>query len=145
VADAGLRDRGYHPFTPTYVERRKYSDRIKSVATAVFPGYLFCRFDLSRKSSVLNAPAVEYIVSVGDEAGVIQHSDISNIQRVLDAGGYRVPYLNVGQRVKVESGPLRGIEGILTRKHSIGELTISMELLQRSISVRIDATAVRAI
>jgi transcription antitermination factor NusG len=118
---------------------------MKSVETAVFPGYIFCRFNIHLKTSILSSPAVEYIVSVAGNPRAVEESEIDAIRRMIEAGGSAIPYLNVGQRVRVESGSLAGIEGILTRKHSGDELTLSVDLLQRSVRVRINAEQVRSL
>jgi transcription antitermination factor NusG len=145
LAASALRDRGYEPFSPVRTERRKYSDRIKHAEISIFPGYVFCKFGLENKSTVLSAPAVEYIVSVANKPGVIAESEISAIRRLIEAGGHETPYFTVGRRVRVQFGYLAGIEGILTRKGSGDELTISVDLLQRSVCLRIDAALVQAL
>jgi transcription antitermination factor NusG len=52
------------------------------------------------------------------------------------------PYLKVGQRVRVRSGPLLGLEGILQRKKNVNRLVVSLDLIMRSIAVEIDASEV---
>jgi transcription antitermination factor NusG len=142
-ASNAVRGRGYDALLPVRTERRKYSDRIKPVETAIFPGYLFCKFAIANKSPVLTCPAVEYIVTVGGIPRALKESEIDAIRRTVEAGGRPAPYLTVGQRVRVEYGSLAGVEGILTRKDSRHELTLSVDLLQRSICVRINPAHVR--
>jgi len=48
------------------------------------------------------------------------------------------PYLTVGRRVRVRSGPLAGMRGILLRRRGKARFVISMELIMRSMSVEID-------
>ena len=38
--------KGYETFMPSYVSKRKWSDRVKTLSLPLFPGYVFCRFDL---------------------------------------------------------------------------------------------------
>src|ERR1035441_6961975 len=47
VASATLRGKGYEEFLPLYRSRRRWSDRVKELEIPLFPGYLFCRFDVS--------------------------------------------------------------------------------------------------
>jgi len=47
VAAATLRGKGYEEFLPLYRSRRRWSDRIKELDVPLFPGYLFCRCDVS--------------------------------------------------------------------------------------------------
>jgi transcription antitermination factor NusG len=63
---AHLRGRGYDPFLPIYTARRRWSDRVKSIELPLFPGYLFCQFDLNNRLPILTAPGVSFIVGIGN-------------------------------------------------------------------------------
>src|SRR5438552_1126126 len=65
LAAAALRNRGYQTFSPTFRERRRCGNAMKLIEKAVFPGYIFCKFDTRWKVPILSSPAVEYIVSSG--------------------------------------------------------------------------------
>jgi len=143
IAAMALRNRGYEPFAPTYPERRKYTDRMKVVETAVFPGYIFCRFNAQSRTPVLSSPAVEYIVGVAGDPISITDSDMEAIRRAVESGARPTPYLKMGRRVRIEFGPLAGLEGLLTQNDGNEYLTVSVDLLQRSVTVRIEADHVR--
>jgi transcriptional antiterminator RfaH len=138
IAATALQYRGYETFAPVYQERRRYSDRVKAVEAAAFPGYIFCQFNPSWKVPILSSPAVEYIVGHSGNYAPLDETEIDTIRRFIAAGGYAVPYLSVGQRVRIEFGPLAGIEGIFVRSGNIGRVTLSVDLLQRSIAVHVD-------
>lgn len=143
LASTALRNRGYEPFVPVYQERRRYADRMKVVETAAFPGYIFCRFSPQSKVPVLSSPAVEYIVGLSGTPTPIADTEIAAIRRFIAAGASSVSYLQVGQRVRIEYGALAGIEGILTRVDGQHRLTLSIDLLQRSLALQIDGDQVR--
>jgi len=143
LASLALRNRGYEPFSPVYPELRRRADRMKVIQTAAFPGYIFCRFNPQSKVPVLSCPAVEYIVSVDGKPTPIADAEIDAIRCCIAAGGRPAPYLPVGKRVRIEYGALAGIEGILTRVDGRHRLTLSIPLLQRSLSLQIDADQVR--
>jgi transcription antitermination factor NusG len=145
VAIVALRSRGYQPFAPTIGERRRYCDRMTVVQTPVFPGYLFCRLDARRKAPVLSCPAVEYIVSFDGAPAIVPDEEIETVRRALEAGARPRPYLAVGQRIRIEFGPLAGLEGILERVGKEHRLVASVHLLQRSVSVQIAGDQVLAI
>jgi transcription antitermination factor NusG len=138
LASAGLRARGYDPFAPTYSERRLYSDRYKTVESAVFPGYIFCRFDSDHKTPILSSPAVQCIVSFGGEPAIISDLDVEAVRMTIQAGGQPSEYVPVGQQVRITSGPLAGLEGILLSAGKQNRLVVSIHLLQRSVAVEID-------
>ena len=143
LACTGLRQRGFESYSPVYPERRRYSDRIKVVNQPAFPGYIFCRLNLKSKVNVLSCPAVEYIVGMQRRPVAIAENEIEAIRRCLGAGGRPVEYLRLGQRVRIEYGALSGVEGILTRVDGKDRLTLSVDLLQRSLAVQIDADQVQ--
>ena len=137
-AALALRGRGYDPFCPVHPKLRRYSDRTKIVESVVFPGYLFCRFDLQRKLPVISSTAVQYIISVDGMPAEVGDDLIDNIRRAVEGGALSVPYMKSGQRVRVRFGPYTGIEGILVGEAAKGQLIVSIDLLQRSIALHID-------
>src|SRR5579863_4298574 len=114
-AAAHLRGKGYEPFLPIYSCRRRWSDRIKKVELPLFPGYLFCRFDLQNRLPILVTPGVIQVIGNGKNPIPIDDAEIAAIQAVVQSELPREPwpFLQVGQRVSVGWGPLRGSEGIL--------------------------------
>jgi transcription antitermination factor NusG len=145
VAVTALRSKGYAPFSPTHRERRRYSDRLKTVETPVFPGYVFCRFDPRNKVPVLNNPAVDYIVDFGSGPVSVRDEEIEAIRLALSMGAVPTEYLKVGQRVRVVYGALEGTEGILTRASNRNRLVLSVDMIQRSVALHIDADLVEPI
>jgi len=145
VADV-LRNRGIETFCPTYTERRRYSDRIKSVEAALFPGYLFSKIDWSERLPVLSAPFVEYIVGFGAEPTPIASGQVEGVQSIVRSGALcrPHPFLHIGQRVRLHSGPLANVEGVLIGDRGNSRLIVSIDLLQRSVSAEVDSAYVRA-
>lgn len=145
VALSGLTTRGYEPFLPVYQERRWYSNRIRKFKKPAFPGYLFCRFDMRQKGSILSIPAVSYAVSCAGIPVPIPSTEVDAIRKALEGGGTTAPYLQVGQRVRIQCGALTGVEGILTRVDGEDRLTVSVHLLQRSVAVRVEPDQISVI
>jgi transcription antitermination factor NusG len=138
LASTALQTRGYEPFVPTYRETKTYSDRIKTVETAAFPGYVFCRFDIRQKVSILSIPAVQYLVSFGGEPAIISDNCIEATRKAIVEGARPSPYLAAGQHIRITSGALAGISGILLRAARQSRIVVSVHLLQRSVAVEID-------
>src|ERR1700746_3961553 len=99
-----LRQRNTGVFVPTYLECRRYSDRIRKAPAALFPGYLFCRIDPSRRLPILTTPGVEHFVGAGNNPVRVPESEIAAIQRVAEAGAAAIPwpYLAAGQKIRIE-------------------------------------------
>lgn len=140
-----LAGKGYEAFVPTYVDCRKYSDRIKKVDSPLFPGYVFCRLDPQVRLPVLKTPGVEYILTVDGSPACVREDEIAAIQRITSAGGNAKPwpYLKAGHKVRVEFGAFSGLEGIFVEEKGVERLVVSVSLLQRSVSVEIDRTWIR--
>jgi transcription antitermination factor NusG len=143
VADY-LRGQGYEWFLPLYKCRRRWSDRIKEVQTPLFPGYLFCRFDPQDRLPILKTPGVIQIVGVNRTPVAVEESEISAVQTLVAAGvpNQPWPFLQVGEKVRIESGSLCGLEGILLDFKGSHRLVLSITLLQRSVAVEIDSAFV---
>lgn len=142
-----LQNRGFDTLCPTFQERRQYSDRVKTLDSALFPGYLFCQMDRNDRLPVLSAPGVETIVGFGREPHPVDPLEILALQAVIRSGllARPHPFLRVGQKVRVESGPLASLEGILVATKTDHRLVLSVSLLQRSIAAEVDSSQVRPI
>lgn len=139
-----LRGKGYEWFLPMYKCRKRWSDRVKEVDTPLFPGYLFCRFDVQQRLPILKTPGVIQIVGYNRQPVAIDESEISAIQTLVGSGFATQPWphLQAGDKVQIESGPLRGLVGILTAFKGQHRLIVSITLLQRAVAVEIDSALV---
>lgn len=147
VTAAALAYKGFEHFVPTYKERRKWSDRYQTVDAPLFPGYVFCRFDVHHRLPVVTVPGLVNIVGIGKMPYPIDDREIGNLQLAMASGHYVQPWpnLNVGDRVVLKEGPLRGLEGIVVQEKGSSQLVLSINLLQRSVAVTLDRAWVRPI
>jgi transcription elongation factor/antiterminator RfaH len=142
-----LLGQGYECFLPVYKSERRWSDRMKEVQQPLFPGYLFCRFDIHNRGPVLMAPGVHQIVGIGRTPVSVAEAEIESIRQVLASGLPSQPwlYLEVGQRVRVNHGSLENIEGILVSFKGGHRVVLSVSLLQRSVAMEVDLSWVTAV
>ncbi|MGA2589620.1 MAG: transcription termination/antitermination NusG family protein [Bryobacteraceae bacterium] len=142
---AALMQRDYPEFLPMYRARRRWSDRYQDVDVPLFPGYVFCRLNVNNRLPVLVIPGVMHIVGVGKVPVSVDEHEIASIQAVVSSGMLLQPwpFLKVGQTVRIEEGPLRNVQGILTEFDGSQKLILSITLLQRSLAVSIPRHAVR--
>jgi transcription antitermination factor NusG len=134
-----LESRGYEVFLPCYREYRRWSDRVKKVERALFAGYLFSRVHADVVGKIVTTPGVVRIVGDGRGPLPVATEEVEAIRRVVDT---RLlvepwPFLHAGQRVRVEFGPLRGLEGVIVETRNQHRLVVSVSLLQRSVAVEI--------
>ena len=142
-----LQGKGYEPFVPTYSVRKRWSDRIKQVDTALFPGYIFCRLNLQYRLPVLTTPGVIQIVGYDHRPIPVDSAEIEGIRTMVGSGmaAEPWPYLKVGDRVRIQRGPLRGLEGMLVEVRGAHRFVISVTLLQRSVAAEIDPVFLKAL
>ena len=147
VTAVHLRDRGYEEFSPSYPVERRWSDRTKKMEQFLFPGYVFARLKPHDRLLVVTAPGVVGLVGFGKTPTPIPDQEIENIRKMVSSGLLMKPwpFLEVGQRVLIERGPLAGVEGILEEVKGKFRLIVSISLLHRSVSAEIDRTWVRPI
>jgi transcription antitermination factor NusG len=137
---ANLRAKGYELLLPLYKRKSHWSDRIKTLEAPLFPGYLFCHFDVGKRLPILQAPGVTSVVGIGKCPEPIDEKEIEAIRTIMSSGvTYQPhPYLTVGDCVRVEHGALAGLVGLITLVKNDFRLIISVNLLMRSVSVEID-------
>ncbi len=140
-----LQARGYESFLPLYKCQRRWSDRFKEIELPLFPGYVFCQFNPLNRLPILSIPGVVHVVGVGRTPLPIDESEIAAIQAAIKSGlpSQPWPFLQVGHKVRIEYGPLCGVEGILLGFRGHQRLVLSVTLLQRSVAVQVDGSWVR--
>jgi transcription antitermination factor NusG len=137
--------RGFQEFLPFYRCRQRWSDRQQEVDFPLFPGYLFCRMNPQNRLPLLTIPGVVHIVGIGKTPVPVDDGEILAIQAAVQSGltAEPWPFLQVGDRVRVETGPLTGLEGILVRADKQHRIVLSVTLLRRSVAVTIERDCVR--
>jgi transcription antitermination factor NusG len=134
-----LAAKGYERFLPTCRLRRRWSDRIKVIEQPLFPGYVFCRSHTCLLGVARETPGITRIVSFGGRPYPLAEEEIEALQRVVESKREvcPVPYLKIGEKVQVITGPLTGIRGIITQLKKRERLIISVDLIMKSICVDI--------
>jgi transcription antitermination factor NusG len=145
VVAASLRSKGYEAFLPLYRSLNRWSDRVREVSLPLFPGYVFCRFDPSRRLPIITTPGVVAVAGLGKSPEPVDLAELEAIQVLIRSGVPAVPwpYMRAGEPVRIERGALEGIEGILTAVKNEYRVVLSVTLLQRSVAVEIDRDWVR--
>jgi transcription termination/antitermination protein NusG len=137
-----LQDQGITTFLPLVAEMHRWHDRRKVVQLPLFSCYAFVHMSLCAESwyKVLRVNGVLRFVGSAGKGLPVPDGQIESVRKLLSAAvPYTVyPFLKLGQRVRIRGGSLEGIEGILTARDGNRSLVISVEPIQRSLSIRID-------
>jgi transcription antitermination factor NusG len=138
---------GFESFLPLYKCKKRWSDRIKQVDAPLFPGYIFCRFNPQNWLPIIKAPGVIQVVGYNRVPVPIDDFEIDAIRTLGMSGlpNQPWPFPKVGDRVRIETGPLRGVEGILVEFKNSHRFIVSVSLLQRSVAVEIDSSYVTSV
>src|SRR5216683_5587462 len=142
-----LRERGVEHFLPLYESVRRWKDRRVQLQLPLFPGYVFVHLALRDRLQVLQVPGVARLVGFNGTPAALAPEEIETLRRGLQ-GGLRAephPFLTVGRRVRIIAGPFAGLEGILKRKKSNLRVVVSLELIERSVAVDVDAADVQGV
>lgn len=139
--------KGLEIFLPLYSTARQWKDRIKHLSLPLFPCYVFFRAGLERWLEVISTPGVYSFVGNGGRPALIPEVEIDAVRRAVErgAGVEPHPFLQCGDWVRVKCGPLEGIEGILVRKKNRFRLVLSVQLLEKSVALEVDALAVERV
>ena len=142
-----LAQRQLNSFLPTYRTVHRWKDRRKELELALFPSYVFVQAQRHERPQILQVPSVVNIVSFDGQPAVIPDSEIEVLRQGLEGemGLQPHPYLKVGKRVRIHSGPMAGQQGILIRRRDHCRVVLSIDSIMRSVSVEVDATDIEPV
>lgn len=130
---------------PLYEAVRRWKNGRHKVQFPLFPGYAFVRIALKDRLQVVKVPGVVCMVGFEGKPVALPEEEIEGLRRGL-ADGIDVrphPYLKVGRRVRVVSGALRGMRGILIRRKGRFRVVVSLDLIMRSMIADVDLADVQ--
>jgi transcription antitermination factor NusG len=129
-------------FLPLLHQIHRWSDRRSTVEVPMFSCYAFVRIvqTVEERLKVLRTPGVLGFVGSERQGTAIPDEQIENLRKAISE---KIPctvhpFINVGHRVRIRGGSLDGVEGVLMRQGGDQSLVISVELLQRSVSIRVE-------
>ena len=142
-----LSNKSNEAYLPLYRSVRRWQDRGKQIWLPLFPCYVFVREGMNRQLQIVTTPGVIHIVGWGGRPAIVPQSQLDAVRQIIESSIHveTHPYLQCGDRVRMKTGPLMGLEGILTRTKGVARLVVSMEILGRSAAVEIDVSNVERI
>jgi transcription antitermination factor NusG len=138
----GLRDKGVDIFLPLFSEKHNWSDRRRIIEMPVFPRYVFVRIEptVSARIPVLRTSGVMSFVGNRGIGTAIPDVQVESVRSVISLGlpFTHYAFLDIGQKVRIRGGALDGVEGILAAINGDQSLVVSVEMICRSLAIRID-------
>ena len=135
-----LTQREIEYYLPLYRSARKWSDGSKvTLELPLFPGYLFVHIKRSERARVLNVPgALAVVGGSGREPVPLPEGTIDALRAGLHLRAAEpYPLLTVGQRARIRSGALAGMEGVVVRKKNGFRVVLTLEHIMQSIAVEV--------
>jgi transcription antitermination factor NusG len=141
VVQEQLSLRGVESFLPLYGKISQWKDRVVQLHLPLFPCYIFVHIPLARRVRVLESPGVIRLVGFSGHPAILPDEDIEALQRSLETRNAEpCPYLSAGKRVRVASGPLQGLEGVVMRRKKDLRIVVSVDCILRSVSLEVQAS-----
>ena len=140
VAEQLMR-RSVEHFLPLYGSVRQWKDRRVQLQLPLFPGYVFVRMALQDRMRVQQVPGVARLIGFDGHPSILAEEEIETLKKLLVSGirAEPFPYLTGGRHMRISAGPLAGREGIVVRRKGSLRVVLSIDLVQRSILLDVDA------
>ncbi len=145
IADQ-LARRAIEHYLPLYQKQYRWNQRQWTAQLPLFPGYVFVRIPLKDRVRVLEIPNVVHLVEFAGRPAVLSNEEVETMRRALSARKAEPhPYLTVGRRVRINSGVLAGVEGVISRRKKRLRIIVSVDGLHRSIAFELCAADVEVL
>jgi transcription antitermination factor NusG len=136
---AQLEARGIDNFLPLYKTTHLWRTRSVNLELPLFPSYVFIHLDSSNRRDVVTVPGIVSIVSFQGRPAVVHEEQIASVQNALKfRRAHPCPYLANGDRVRIMSGPLAGIVGVIDRVKGF-RVIVSVDSITSSIAIEAEA------
>lgn len=130
---------------PCYRAAHKYRGKTVVFQKPLFPGYAFLRIQPAEREKIRRSDYVANILTVTDQDLFVRQ--LEDILRALESD-FEIrlaPTIGEGMKVKIKSGPLRGIEGWVERRHGMNTVLIRLDFIGQAAAVKTEATELEAI
>jgi transcription antitermination factor NusG len=124
---------------PCYSSAHKYRGKTVVFSKPLFPGYVFLRLETVHRQTVLQSDHVANLLDVYDQQTF--HRQLEEILLALDTDlDVRVaPVIGTGMRVRIKSGPLRGVEGWVEDRYGMDTVLLRLDFISQAAAVKVGA------
>lgn len=139
IQEASLRQ-GFVVYLPLHRRTHHYGARERTFASPLFPGYVFCLVDLDGWRWLGQNRYTANVLEVVDQQRLVDQ--LRQLQLALQAGQWveALPFLEAGRRVRVQAGPLRGLEGLIVRIKGQTRIVLNVDMIRESVAVEVDSS-----
>lgn len=127
----------FEHYLPLITSVRRYPGQVKKFTKPLFPGYVFARIEAARRSRIFQRDLLARVLTVEDEAKfLLQLEDV----RAITASGLEValhPILRKGTNVRIITGPLKGVHGMVDNPANPGGVVVAVDVLRQGVLIKI--------
>lgn len=127
----------FEHYLPLVTSVRRYPGQVKRFTKPLFPGYVFARIEAGRRNRIFQQDLLARVIAVEDEVRFLaQLEDV----RAITASGLEValhPILRKGTNVRIVSGPLKGVHGMVDNPANPGGVVVAVDVLQQGVLIKI--------
>jgi transcription antitermination factor NusG len=130
---------GFSATLPCLRSAHKYRGKTVTFQKPLFPGYVFLKLLAEQRQPVQQSDHVANLLVVHDQALFIRQ--LGEILQALDSSLeiYLAPEIGVGTRVKVKSGPLRGLEGWVEQRYGMTTVLLRLDFIGQAAAIKLSA------
>ena len=105
----------------------------------LFPGYVFFRLEIAQRQKVYQSDYVANLLDVGDP--VLFEQQLGAVLQALetDLEIRLAPEIGEGKRVRITSGPLRGVEGWVEQRYGMTTVLLRVDFISQAAAVKVEA------
>lgn len=139
-----LKLKSVETYLPLFEKLSRWKDRMARVQLPLFPGYVFVRIPLRDRLKVLESSGVLRLVGFSGHPAPLPEGEIEALRTYLTfRKAEPFPYFTAGKRVEIQAGPLIGLQGVVVRRKGKLRVVVSIDSIQRSIALEVEASDVR--
>ena len=124
---------------PLFKSVKTYRGKKVVFQKPLFPNYVFLRLDHSHRLRVRQNRYVANLLDPPDQSEFEQQ--LESILLALESGMevHLASHITEGSRVKITTGPLRGLEGMVVRRQGMTEVVLRLDFIAQAAVVKISA------
>ncbi len=130
---------GFSTTLPLYHVLHKYRGKTVEFQKPLFPGYVFLRLEKPERQKVYQSDYVANLLEVVDQ--VLFEHQLNDILQAIDTGMdvCLAPQITAGDRVRIKSGPLRGMEGLVENRKGQVQVLLRLDFISQAAAVSMEA------
>ena len=137
-----LEEKNIDNYLPLIKTVRQWSDRKKTVELPLLNSYVFVNVVPEEHEEVMRTKCFVNFLRLEGKIAKVSQEEIDRLKQLIELG-YTIearPYNTkhkAGDKIKVSSGPLKGMEGVITRVHGEKYFEVALENIHQNVRVKL--------